>query len=147
CPPFSEANFLTSRLGQEMLSSFAMRLEGRRDFNPEAMMNLHIKAFLSLLVAAVAMAVPSLAQTVPVTNGSYAAPDFSGMWVHPYFPGIEPPPSGPGPIFNRSRRPNGQGNTGQFVGDYTNPILKPGAAATVKKLGEISLSGMTYGTP
>jgi hypothetical protein len=69
------------------------------------------------------------------------------MWVHPYFPGIEPPASGPGPVFNRSRRPSGAGNNGQFVGDYTNPILKPEAAATVKRIGEIALSGTTSPTP
>ena len=80
-------------------------------------------------------------------QGAPSIPDFSGMWVHPYFPGIEPPASGPGPLTNRSRRPNGAGNTGQFVGDYTNPILKPQAAEIVKSLGEISMSGMTYPTP
>jgi len=74
-------------------------------------------------------------------------PDFSGMWVHPYFPGIEPPASGPGPVFNRSRSARGAGNNAQFVGDYTNPILKPQAAAVVRRHGEISLSGMTYPTP
>jgi hypothetical protein len=75
------------------------------------------------------------------------APDFSGMWVHPYFPGIEPPASGPGPVFNRLRRPNGQSNNSRFVGDYANPILKPNAAEVVKQHGDISLSGMTYATP
>src|SRR5215831_1431897 len=74
-------------------------------------------------------------------------PDFSGMWVHPFFPGIEPPPSGPGPVFNKLRRPNGQSNNNQWIGDYTNPILKPEAAEIVKQHGEISQSGMTYGTP
>ena len=39
------------------------------------------------------------------------------------------------------------GNNQQFVGDYTNPILKPEAAATVKRLGEISQSRLTYPTP
>src|SRR5579859_4313904 len=61
------------------------------------------------------------------TQGA-AVPDLSGMWVHPYFPGIEPPATGPGPVFNRSRRPDGVSNTRAFVGDYTNPILKPKAA-------------------
>jgi hypothetical protein len=35
----------------------------------------------------------------------------------------------------------------QFVGDYTNPILKPQAAEIVKKHGEISRAGVTYPTP
>jgi hypothetical protein len=107
--------------------------------------------FLSLLVLAAGLSTPAFGQTQSRAAGSTddtkVIADFSGMWVHPYFPGIEPPASGPGPIVNRSRRPNGTPNNGQFVGDYTNPILKPEAAAVVKKHGEISLSGMTYPTP
>jgi hypothetical protein len=75
-------------------------------------------------------------------------PDFSGIWAHPYFPGFEPPASGPGPITNRSRRArDGVGNANQFVGDYTSPILKPYAAEVVRQHGEISLKGATYPTP
>ena len=33
------------------------------------------------------------------------------------------------------------------VGDYTNPILKPEAAAIVKKMGELSLSGVGFPEP
>jgi hypothetical protein len=45
--------------------------------------------------------------------------------------------------------PNGAlvSNPAQFVGDYTNPILKPQAAEVVKKHGEISLTGVPYPTP
>ena len=50
-------------------------------------------------------------------------------------------------MLNRSRRANGVGNSSQFVGDYTNPNYKPGAAEVVKRLGEVSLSGVTYSTP
>src|SRR5580704_14009031 len=114
-------------------------------------MNLQPRGFLFLLALSAALAVPAFGQRVsPVagsTEGAASIPDFSGMWVHPYFPGIEPPASGPGPVFNRSRRPNGSVNTGRFVGDYTNPILKPEAAAVVKQHEEISQSGMTYPTP
>jgi hypothetical protein len=73
-------------------------------------------------------------------------PDFSGIWAHPYLTGFEPPAAGPGPVLNRMRR-NGTGNFQQLVGDYTNPILKPQAAAIVKQHGEISLSGRGYPTP
>ena len=38
-------------------------------------------------------------------------------------------------------------NYDQLVGDYANPILKPEAAEIVKRHGEISLSGVTYGNP
>jgi hypothetical protein len=65
------------------------------------------------------------------------------MWGNPFLTGgLEPPPSGPGPVTNRSRR-NGVSDIYQFVGDYTNPILKSRAAEAVKKHGEISLTGVT----
>ena len=111
-------------------------------------MSIGRSAFLFGLVFSIASAMPALAQTLSAVAGSAEAiPDLSGMWVHPYFPGIEPPASGPGPIVNTSRRPNGMPNTGQFIGDYQSPILKPAAAAVVKRHGEISSSGMTYPTP
>jgi threonine dehydrogenase-like Zn-dependent dehydrogenase len=49
-------------------------------------------------------------------------------------------------VTNRSRR-NGARNVYQYVGDYTNPILKPEAAEIVKKHGEISLTGVPYPSP
>jgi hypothetical protein len=74
-------------------------------------------------------------------------PGFLSIWGNPFLTGgLEPTPSGPGPVTNRSRR-NGVSDIYQFVGDYTNPILKPWAAEALKKLGEISLSGVTYPTP
>jgi len=106
-------------------------------------MNLQPRGFLFLLALSAALVSPVAGRT----QGAPSIPDFSAMWVHPYFPGIEPPPSGPGPVYNRSRRANGTGNNQQSVGDYTNPILKPEAAATVKRLGEISQSRLTYPTP
>jgi hypothetical protein len=84
--------------------------------------------FLSVVLAAAAatsawgQAVPS---AVPPAGGASqsTSPDFSGKWVHPYFPGFEPPAAGPGPVLNKSRRArDGVGNPNQFVGDYTNPI-------------------------
>src|SRR5438132_7176689 len=90
-------------------------------------------------VTCVVIAMPALGQIAP--SGSQrppSIPDFSGIWVHPSLPGFEPPLSGPGPVRNRSRRPDGQSNFNQLVGDYINPILKPHAAEVVKKHGEIS---------
>jgi hypothetical protein len=49
-----------------------------------------------------------------------ALPDFSGAWGS---------------------------NTQQFTGDYTNPILKPQAAESVKRFREIELSGAAAPTP
>src|SRR5438270_13216806 len=113
-------------------------------------MHLQPRRFVFLLALSAAAVVPAAGQIASPaggTEGAVSVPDFSGMWVHPYFPGIEPPPSGPGPVFNRLHRVTGGGNNQRFVGDYSNPILKPGAAAIVKQHGDISLSGMTYPTP
>jgi hypothetical protein len=76
-----------------------------------------------------------------------AVPDFSGVWSHPFLTGFEPPASGPGPVTNRSRRPDGRANFQRLVGDYTNPILRPEAAQIVKQHGDLSLAGSGYQTP
>jgi len=106
-----------------------------------------------LLLAALAAAAPAAGQTVAPAIGADSAahsaasvPDFSGIWAHMTWPDFEPPPAGPGPVTNRSRR-NGVSDAYQLVGDYTNPILKPQAAEVVKKHGEISLTGVPYPTP
>ena len=96
----------------------------------------------SLLIAAAAIALmsPVLAQT--------AVPEFTGVWRHPSLPGFEPPAKGPGPVTNTKRRTqDGASDWNMLVGDHTNPILKPEAAAAVKKYGEVSLSGVTPPTP
>jgi hypothetical protein len=130
--------------------------------------------FLLFVTLATAAATPALAQTptpegVPVGKASHSAasiPNISGIWNHPAFPWFEPPASGPGPVTNRSRWPQRPGTDSgtvavpplppgaegvsdydQLVGDYTNPILQPWAAEVVKKFGEISLAGITYGNP
>jgi len=102
----------------------------------------------SVLIGCVALATLSLAPLVgPSLSAQTAAPlpDLSGLWARQYI-GFEPPVSGPGPVVNRSRV-NGQSNLSQFVGDYTSPILKPDAAAAVKKHGEIELSGTAAPNP
>jgi hypothetical protein len=78
------------------------------------------------------------------SQGTTPIPDFSGVWAHPSGP--EPPASGPGPVVNRARY-DGKSDPYQWVGDYTNPILKPQAAEVVKRHGEISLAGLAYPTP
>jgi hypothetical protein len=89
----------------------------------------------------------SAAFTQESRQGTSSIPDFSGIWAHPSgFSGFEPPPSGPGPVTNRLRL-NGVGDAYHYVGDYTNPILKPEAAEVVKKHGEIELSGLAHPTP
>src|SRR3954470_21491262 len=98
------------------------------------------RALLLTMVLAGVSAMPASSQTASAT------PDFSGIWAHPYWPGFDPPESGPGPVLNRVRR-NGIGNSDQLTGDYASPILKPNAAAIVKKYGDISAMGVTYATP
>jgi hypothetical protein len=97
----------------------------------------------TLLVTLVAVAAtPGFGQAAPAAS----VPDFSGMWAHPWLPGFEPLGSGPTSLTNRSRR-DGVSNPLQLVGDYTNPILKPEAAAVVKKFGEMSSSYFGFPNP
>ena len=98
---------------------------------------------IGLLCAAFIAAVAMPADSAPQNN----APDFSGIWAHPFLTGFEPPASGPGPVLNTSRRPDGVSNFQRLVGDYTNPILKPHAAEIVKRHGEQSRAGIGYPTP
>jgi hypothetical protein len=77
---------------------------------------------------------------------STRAADFSGAWGRNAF-NFEPMPSGPQPLTNLSRRPDGTGNGAQLVGDYRNPILKPEAAAVVKAKGELAQAGKGYPDP
>jgi hypothetical protein len=131
---------------------------------------MNLRGWKFLLSATLAAATTSaLAQTSRALESTSAGaqtatpiPDFSGIWAHPSFPGFEPPRSGPGPVLNKSRRPQLVGGDGRpvppgngvfvssftrLVGDYSNPILKPQAAEVVKKHGEITLTGVSYPTP
>jgi len=53
-------------------------------------------------------------------------------------------PSGPQPLRNLSRLPNGKANARQLVGDFQNPILTPDAAAVVKQKGELAIAGKGF---
>ena len=111
--------------------------------------------FLLLMLLAAPEATPACGQGLapafePATSGDASSvasiPDFSGIWAHLTWPDFEPPPAGPGPVTNRSRR-DGVSDVFELVGDYTNPILKPQAAEIVKQHGEISLKRVPYPTP
>src|SRR5580765_5440194 len=93
---------------------------------------------LLVAVAIVLLASTDIAQTAP--QGGPSSPDLSGVWHRWFRPGLGPSASGPGPVTNRSRI-NGVSNYYELVGDYTNPILKPGAAEVVRKLGAQTLGG------
>jgi hypothetical protein len=108
------------------------------------------RSFLVSAMLFAAAAAPALGQTAGPANGPQSAasiPDFSGVWTHPFWPGFDPPLSGPGPVVNKVRLPSGAGNSNQLVGDDANPILKREAAEAVKRHGEISKAGITYPTP
>jgi hypothetical protein len=72
-------------------------------------------------------------------------PYLSGEWVRNSLT-FEDPASGPGPLRNLNRRPDGTSGVA-LVGDYNNPILRPAAAERVRALGEISLSGNSFPDP
>ena len=117
-------------------------------------MNMQRNLLLLLALTAAAtpasgqQAAPAAAPANVGTQGAASIPDFSGIWRHGNLPWLIPPASGPGPVTNRSRRPdNGQSNYGELVGDHTNPILQPWAAEVVKKKGELSLAGVTFPSP
>jgi hypothetical protein len=112
----------------------------------------------TFIIAAASAATLSVPTTTFAQQGQSAAtiPDLSGVWARPYL-GVEPPLSGPGPVMNTARQRQTLDGDGkplpaataplvstfrQFVGDYTNPILKPHAAAAVKKHGEMESSGL-----
>ena len=107
-------------------------------------MNMRRRNFLLLVTLAALAVTPGLGQAAAPSAKSI--PDFSGYWVHPSIPGFEPLASGPTSLTNRSRR-DGMNNILQLVGDYTNPILKPEAAATVKKFGEMSINHYGFHNP
>ena len=110
------------------------------------------RKFLLAVTLATTAATLSLGQTPAPVGGTRAAqtttsiPDFSGLWTHAAL-GFESPISGPGPVRNLGRTPSGASNFNQLVGDSTSPILQPWAAAVVKELGEISLSGKAFPDP
>jgi hypothetical protein len=83
---------------------------------------------------------------IPAPAADKNTPDFSGFWGRNSFD-PEAPESGPGPLQNIKRLANGTGDPQALVGDYHSPILKPEAAAIVKKQGDVSLSGDAFPDP
>src|ERR1700692_3928706 len=103
--------------------------------------------YLLLMILAAAAGMPTVGPAAGAGAGGASIPDFSGVWAHPSLPGFEPLASGPTSLKNRVRRPDGVSNVLVLVGDYTNPILKPEAAATVRKFGEMSLAHFGFHNP
>src|SRR5258708_8207682 len=97
----------------------------------------------AVALAAVAM-VPASGEAAP---GAAPKRDFSGIWAHPWLRGFEALPSGPTAPVNLARTKEGRSIQTQLVGDYKNPILKPEAAETVRKMGEQSKSHFGFHNP
>jgi len=85
------------------------------------------------------LAVGLFVVSAPV-NSAAPAPDFSGVWGRTSVD-FEPPPSGPGPVMNKTR------TFYMRVGDDANPILKPEAARKVREAGAVSRTGVNFPTP
>ena len=82
-----------------------------------------------------------------ITSPAFAADGVAEMlsvrWGKNVF-NFEGMPSGPQPLRNLSRRPDGTANAGRLVGDYNNPILTREAAAVVKQKGELAIAGIGF---
>jgi hypothetical protein len=100
---------------------------------------------LNVLLVAM-MAASAVGSALAQAPAGRAIPDFSGIWAHPAL-GFGPALKGPGPITNLSRTDKGTGDNRKLVGDYNNPILKPEAAAILKRRGEVSISGKIFPDP
>jgi hypothetical protein len=99
---------------------------------------------IAFVVSAAAFVSPAAAD-----SGSSLA-DLTGQWGRDML-FFEPPPSGPGPVISAIRKADGTivardpccatGNPGGWLGDHSNPILKPEAAEAVKKYTELVVNG------
>jgi hypothetical protein len=101
-----------------------------------------------------ARAIPFMLSTVAFVSPAMSAdtgsprPDLSGQWGRDML-FFEPPSSGPGPVIRAERKADGSvvvqdpccTLVQRWLGDHTNPILKPAAAEAVKKFGELSFNG------
>ena len=92
---------------------------------------LFFSTFTAVMLALPAFAADGASGVMEVRWGKNAF-NFEGM------------PSGPQPLRNLSRLPNGKANNRQLVGDYRNPILTPEAAAVVKQKGELAIAGKGF---
>lgn len=85
--------------------------------------------------------------TAILTLPASAADEGSGLMGHRFGKNtfnFDSLPSGPRPLRNLSRRPDGLGNNLQLVGDYHNPILTPFAAGVVKQKGDLAIAGKGF---
>jgi hypothetical protein len=107
----------------------------------EWMPNIRTPIVCAGIFFAAVLVQPGLAQ-----QSAPPIPDFSGLWGRDSL-NLESPLSGPGPVMNMNHAADGTMDMGNPAGDYTNPILKPQAAAVIKKRAELSLSGVVVPDP
>jgi hypothetical protein len=103
-------------------------------------MNRRTRFLLTAAAAAV------LISPVFASQAADAIPDLSGQWGR-LSVDFEQPASGPGPVTNLNRKPDGTSNGARRVGNYNDANLTPAAAAELKRLGAISLTGETFPNP
>ena len=65
---------------------------------------MRLRTALKAAVVSVVAAVPVFGQAAPTGK---AAPDFSGIWAHPWLPGFEALASGPTALINLARTKDG----------------------------------------
>src|SRR5882672_3477900 len=92
---------------------------------------LFFSVFTAAMLTLPAFAADSASQMMGLRWGKNAF-NFEGM------------PTGPQPLRNLSRRPDGKADAGRLVGDYRNPILTPEAASVVKQKGELAIAGKGF---
>ncbi len=98
---------------------------------------------IAFLVSAAVFVAPAMA----ADSGS-PVPDLFGQWGRDML-FFEAPPSGPGPVVRADRKADGTmvvqdpccTIVQRWLGDHTNPILKPEAARAVEKFADLSFSG------
>jgi hypothetical protein len=98
---------------------------------------------IAFIFSAAAFVTPAMA-----TDSGSPLPDLSGQWGRDML-FFEPPPSGPGPVIRAERKSDGSvvvqdpccTISPRWLGDHTNPILKPEAAEAVKKFGDLAFAG------
>ena len=90
---------------------------------------------LALIACLTLLASQGVGQPLPARP-----PDLSGMWGRNSFD-FEPLASGPRPVENAARMPNGASDPRRRVGDYTSPILTPEAADIVRSRADVSRNG------
>jgi len=103
-------------------------------------MKLRRRDLLLLVTLIAAAAGPAVGQQI-----GPSIPTLSGAWGRNFLL-FEPPSAGSGPVVTRIRTPAGT-LMYNAIGDYTNPILKPEAAAVVKRNAERELSGAAIPNP